>query len=79
MQDDLIPLHLLREGKHAEVAEIVGVPEQVQRVQEMGFRQGVELEMVRHGSPCIVRIGGQSLCLRGNEMLNVLVRMRAAS
>jgi hypothetical protein len=29
--------------------------------------------MVRQGSPCIVRLKGNTLCIRGNDLLNVLV------
>jgi ferrous iron transport protein A len=60
-------------GQRATLADIVGQPEQVQRLKELGFHQGVNLEMVRSGSPCIVRLGGNKLCIRGNELLNVLV------
>lgn len=75
MPEDLIPLQLLREGDHARIVEIVGAADQVQRIQELGFQRGAELVMVKHGSPCIVRLGGQSLCVRGTEMLNVLVSL----
>jgi Fe2+ transport system protein FeoA len=55
------------------VAEIVGQEDQVQRLKELGFCPGVHLKMIRAGSPCIVRLQGQTLCIRGNELLNVLV------
>ena len=77
--DQLIPLKTLPEGSRASIAEVVGRPDHVQRLRELGFRGGVELEMVRPGSPCIVRLAGHTLCIRGNEVLNVLVRPGAAS
>jgi Fe2+ transport system protein FeoA len=60
-------------GQSAALAEIIGLPDQVQRLKELGFRKGANLEMVRSGSPCIVRLQGHTLCIRGNELLNVLV------
>jgi ferrous iron transport protein A len=71
---DLIPVSLLQRGSKAHVAEIVGSMEQVQRMREMGVSQGVELEMVQPGSPCIVRFGSQKLCIRSDDSLGVLVR-----
>ncbi len=71
---ELIPLRRLREGCRAAIAEIVGRPDHVRRLNELGLRGGVQLEMVRSGSPCIVRLAGSTLCIRGNEVLNVLVR-----
>jgi ferrous iron transport protein A len=74
---DLIPLNLLRRGGRAHVAEVVGSVELVQRMREMGVSQGAELEMVQPGSPCIVRFGGQKLCIRSDDMFGVLVRPEA--
>jgi Fe2+ transport system protein FeoA len=67
------PLNQMAAGRRAAIAEIVGRAEQVQRLRELGLRRGVEVEMVSPGSPCIVRLAGQTLCIRGNELLNVLV------
>jgi hypothetical protein len=32
------------------------------------------VQMVRPGSPCIIRLDGQKLCVRSDEMAGVLVR-----
>ena len=71
---DPIPLNRLRAGETALIVEIVGRSDQVQRIKELGLHDGVEFTMVRSGSPCIIRIAGQTLCIRANELLNVLVR-----
>jgi ferrous iron transport protein A len=76
---DLIPLNLLKRGGRAQVAEVVGSVELVQRMREIGVAQGAELEMVQPGSPCIVRFGGQKLCIRSDDTLGVLVRLGAQS
>ena len=70
---DLLPLNCLPTGHSARVMQILGCPEQVQRVKEMGIRDGAEVEMVRGGTTCIIRTGAQTLCIRGNDLLNVLV------
>lgn len=76
---ELLPLTALRPGEVADIWEVVGPVEQVRRLQELGFRHGARLEMVRGGSPCIVRIGGSKLCLRGGELLCVMVDARLSA
>jgi ferrous iron transport protein A len=71
-----IPITQLRRGEVAEIAQILGTPEQVRRLEELGLRGGVRLEIVRGGSPCIVRVGGTKLCFRHDELLRVLVTPR---
>jgi Fe2+ transport system protein FeoA len=53
---------------------VLGCPEHIRRVNEMGIRDGVQVEMVRSGTPCIIRTGMQTLCIRGTDLLNVLVQ-----
>ncbi|MDX1964089.1 MAG: FeoA domain-containing protein [Pirellulales bacterium] len=72
---DILPLNMLQAGARADVVDVVGLPEQVRRVQELGIHTGVRIDMLQGGSPCICRLGNQTLCLRGNELLNVLVRL----
>lgn len=71
----LIPLKRLSPGESCEVAEIVGDPQHTQRLFELGLAQGVQLEIVRQGNPCIVRFSGTKLCFRENELAQVLVRL----
>jgi|1185.fasta_scaffold271155_2 ferrous iron transport protein A len=73
---DLMPLAVLRRGQVAEVGQLVGAPEQVRRLEELGLRAGARLEMIRSGAPCIIRIEGSKLCFREDENSRVLVRAR---
>lgn len=71
----LVPLHLLSRGESAEIDQLVGHPEHVQRLEELGLRSGVRIQMVQPGSPCIIRTAGdQRLCFRDNETFGILVR-----
>jgi Fe2+ transport system protein FeoA len=69
----LIPLNFLSAGQSAQIGEILGQPEQVHRLNELGLRGGSTIEMVQPGSPCIIRLGGQKLCFRADELTSVLV------
>jgi ferrous iron transport protein A len=73
---DSIPITALRRGEVAEIAQLVGAPEHIRRLEELGLRGGTRLEMVRAGSPCIIRIAGTTLCVRDDELLRVLVKPR---
>ena len=76
---DLIPLNLLISGESASVGHVMGRPEQVHRLEELGLRGGARIEMVQAGSPCIIRLAGQKLCFRADELLSVLVRRGAVA
>jgi Fe2+ transport system protein FeoA len=71
---ELIPLNRLAPGEGGRIDQLMGRPEQVQRLEELGLRGGQQIEMVQAGSPCIVRLDGQKICFRGGESLDVLVR-----
>lgn len=72
----MIPLHSLRPGEVAQVCHVAGQVEQVRRLQELGLRDGVHLEMVRGGTPCIVRVDGSTFCFRDVDALQVMVLPR---
>ena len=75
---DLVPLMLLRAGQRARISDVLGCGDLVHRLREMGLRGGAEIQMIRPGSPCIIRLDGQKLCFRADEVAQVLVRMGAA-
>jgi ferrous iron transport protein A len=73
---ELVPLSVLRSGQIAEIGQLVGAPEQVRRLEELGLRTGARLEMIRGGSPCIIRVDGSTLCFRDDDSLRILVSTR---
>ena len=74
---DSIPLNLLHSGECALVDQVLGQPDVVHRLEELGLRGGAAVEMVQAGSPCIIRLRGLKLCLRADELVSVLVRRGA--
>lgn len=76
---ELLPLTLLSPGQLATVGQLVGRPDEVHRLEELGLREGTPIEMLQPGSPCIVRLGGNKLCFRGDEATHVLVRLGASA
>ena len=71
---ELIPLNLLNAGQTAQVGQVLGGPDFVHRLHELGLSAGVQVEMVRPGSPCILQLAGNRLCFRADELVSVLVR-----
>ena len=72
---DIIPLNRLRSGETASIVEVVECVRLGScRIKELGLHDGVEFTMICSGSPSIIRLAGQTLCIRANELLNVLVR-----
>jgi Fe2+ transport system protein FeoA len=76
--DEAIPLEYLLPGQQGIVEEVVGSPDAIGRLGELGLRTGQPVEIVQAGSPCIVRVNGQKLCFREGEALGVLVRPRVS-
>ena len=72
--DALLPLELLQTGEWAEVAEVCGEPTWVCRLAEFGLRPGCRLQMLQNGCPCLLRVGGCRLSLRGEDDTSILVR-----
>ncbi len=69
----MISLSMLLAGQRAIVQMVAGSTELVRHLSEMGIHEGSNLEMVRPGSTCILRINGTKLCVRGDELLQVMV------
>ena len=72
---ELLPLPLLPRGQSARIDQLVGQPDEVHRLQELGMRIGTYVEMIQAGSPCIIKLDGARLAFRHNETLGVLVRV----
>jgi ferrous iron transport protein A len=70
----MLPLDLLATGEWAEVVEVHGEADWIKRMGEMGVHGGSRLQMIRSGSPCLLRVGNTRLCLRGDLATQILVR-----
>jgi Fe2+ transport system protein FeoA len=64
-------------GGRALIARLLGHPDHVHRLEEFGLRCGTKIEMFRPGNPCIIRLAGSKVCLRADELLNVMVEPTA--
>lgn len=73
-----IPMQMLRAGETAVVDTLVGDAASTNRLRELGLQDGVEVQMVRTGSCCIVRLGNRRLGFRADDTASVLVRVDAA-
>jgi ferrous iron transport protein A len=79
MVPTVIPLSLLAAGQIAEIFQVAGLPAHTRRLGEMGLREGARVQMLRQGSPCIVRLENSRLCFRESEMSSILVRTSTAA
>lgn len=70
----LVPLELLQPGEWGDVADVTGEPAWVARLAELGIRAGTRLQLLQSGSPCLLRIDGSKLSLRGDLAMQILVR-----
>lgn len=71
---ELVPLNFLASGEGGEVAEVMASGLILDRLCEMGLRPGCIVEMIQQGTPCIIRLQGHKLCLRADELGQILVR-----
>lgn len=70
---ELLPLSMLRAGELGLVHSVIGGMDLVRHLAEIGLQSGTRLEMIRPGTPCILRVDGTKLCVRGDELLQVMV------
>jgi len=68
-----VPLSDLIAGQSARVSRIDGQPDHVHRLEEFGLRDGTKIQMFRPGNPCIIRLAGNKVCIRSDDLLNVMV------
>ena len=76
--DKAIPLNELLVGQSACVSRVAGRPDHVHRLEEFGLRAGTRVQMFRAGNPCIIRMGGNKVCLRSDQLLRVMVKPAVA-
>jgi Fe2+ transport system protein FeoA len=77
--NESIPLNFLTAGQTGAIDQLIGRPEQIHRLKELGLRDGAQVEMIQPGTPCIIRLAGHKLCFRADELLHVLVRPGAVA
>ena len=75
MAPQIVPLELLRSGEEGRVMQVEGEHGLVNRLAEMGLREGIHIRMVRPGSPCIVALDNQRLSFRTDEAALVFVEV----
>lgn len=73
---ELVPISVLRSGQMAEIGQVLGTPQQVHHLEELGLRVGARLEMIHTGAPCIIRVDGSKICFREDDSTRVLVHVR---
>lgn len=73
MIDKSIPLSELPIGHSACVSRITGQPDHVHRLREFGLLGGTRIQMFRPGNPCILRVAGNKVCCRTDDLLHILV------
>ena len=71
-----ISLSSLRRGEVASIAQVIGDAEAIRRLHELGLQLGARIEILRSGSPCIVRVNDSTICFRHEEQVRVMVSPR---
>ena len=72
---DTFPLQMLPIGQRGRVDQLVGRPDEIHRLQEMGLQVGKLIELLQNGQTCIVKLDGTRLAFRDHEGCRVLVRL----
>ena len=69
------PLQMLPVGQRGRIDQLVGRPDEIHRLQELGIHVGKPVEVLQSGSACIVKLDGNRLVFRDHEGFQVLVRL----
>ncbi|WP_437201807.1 FeoA family protein [Planctomicrobium sp. SH664] len=71
----VIPLESLNDNEAGTIVDIVGPESWRHRLMELGLREGVTVSLTKRGSPCVVSVGDQRLCLRHEPGTTVFVEV----
>ena len=71
----VVPLEFLSVGERGRICDLNGNRGLVDRLAEMGLRQGVEIHMIQTGSPCIVAFDNHRFSFRCDETASILVEV----
>ena len=77
MIDQSVLLNELALGQSGRISRIVGRPDRVHQLEEFGLCNGTRVQMFRRGNPCIIRVSGNKVCVRADELARVLVKPTA--
>ncbi|GAB4142087.1 MAG: hypothetical protein Tsb009_12170 [Planctomycetaceae bacterium] len=69
----ILPLEFLQAGETGWIAEVDGDEEFINRLAEMGCRQGTRIRMIRPGTPCIIAVENHRLSFRGDDAALIFV------
>lgn len=75
---DMVSLMGLRAGQAGRVGDVLGKEDVVHRLREMGLHTGAEIQMIRPGCPCIIRLKDRRMGFRTDEFARVLVKLEPA-
>lgn len=70
----VLPISLLKKLESAQVVDLLGDTCCVQRLREIGIREGATFCMLVPGSTCIIAIDGRRISLRVDCDLEILVQ-----
>ena len=72
-------LPVLRAGEVGTIAGIAAMQIAAKRLADMGFVRGAQIEMLRPGTPCLVRIGTACVGLGAAHQDSILLSCQAES
>jgi len=72
--DHAILLNELTLGQSGHISRIEGRPDRVHQLEEFGLCSGTQVQMFRRGNPCIIRVSGNKVCVRADQLARVLVK-----
>jgi ferrous iron transport protein A len=68
-----LPIEFLPCNSQGTIVEMCGRPCQVQRLEELGIRQGCKVRMVCRGEPFLICIEGRRISLRLGDSADIFV------
>lgn len=77
--NQILPLHLMSIHQEGRIVEVQGAAGFAVRLEEMGFRRGATVRMLRPGCPCIVALEEHRMTFRCDDDALVLVEVAASS
>lgn len=75
----LVPASSMAQREFGQIRLMSGDQQATHRFAEMGIRPGAQIQLIRHGKPCMIAVDGRKFSMRAEDLDEIFVQVSANS